>query len=372
MARSSLRRRHDTPIHLVPAAGGESVPVTEIGAGVTSHRLPTWLPDGRYLYLARSAGGPEGDRVMLAAIDAPGEDRELLAAASNTAVAGGLILFMREGTLMAQPFDEETPQLIGDASPLAEDVLYIGGARVGAFSVSDNGLLIYNTGRSETRSEIVRVNREGEVLSVFGEGDLLFDLVLSPDGRFAAVTELESAVGTADIWVCDLERKLRTRFTFDPTNDWYPAFSPDGRRIAFASARNGSDGIWIKEVGGSEDAALLLEVSDKQLFPQDWTPDGEWVVYERLGTDNNTDLCAVNAQDGRSIDLVTSPYVEQFCGRVAGRSVDGIHLRRVRERRGLCDDLSRSGTAVAGLDDRRDVPAMEPGRERALLRVTRR
>ena len=303
---------HDAPIHLVSAAGGDSVPVTEVGEGVTSHRLPTWLPDGRFLYLARSAGGPEGDRVMLGSVDAPGEDRELLAAASNTVVAGGLLLFMREGTLMAQPFDEETPQLIGDASPLAEDVLNIGGARVGAFSASKNGVLIYNTGRSESKSEIVWVDRGGEVLSSFGGGDLLFDLVTSPDGRFAAVTELESSVGTADIWVCDLERKLRTRFTFDPTNDWYPAWSPDGRRIAFASARNGSDGIWVKEVGGSEDAEMLLEVSDKQVFPQDWSPDGEWVVYERLGADNNTDLCAVHVRDGQSIELVTSPYRESF------------------------------------------------------------
>ena len=124
---------------------------------------------------------------------------------------------------MAQPFDWETPKLVGDASPLAENVLYIGGARLGAFSVSGNGLLVYNTGLSETRSKIVRVDRAGEVLSEVGEGDLLFDIVVSPDSRFAAVTELESAVGTADIWVCDLERKLRTRFTFDSTNDWYPA-----------------------------------------------------------------------------------------------------------------------------------------------------
>jgi Tol biopolymer transport system component len=304
---------HDSAIHLVSAGGGsESVPVTEMSPGITSHRLPTWLPDGRFLYLARSAGGPEGDRVMVGSIDASGEDRELLAAASNTAVVGDRLLFVREGTLMAQPFDREIPDLVGDALPVAEDVLYIGGARFGAFSVSDTGLLIYNTGQSETRSEIVWVDRAGEVLSEFGEGHLLFDIMVSPDGRFAAVTELESAVGTADIWVCDLERKLRTRFTFDPTNDWYPAWSPDGRKIAFASARNGSDGIWIKKVGGSEDAELLLETTDKHLYPQTWSPDGEWLVYERVGSDNNTDLWAVRPGDGQTIELVVSKYDAGF------------------------------------------------------------
>ena len=299
---------HDAPIHLVSAGGGEPVPMTEMSPGITSHRLPTWLPGGRFLYLARSAGGPEGDRVMVGSIEGTGPDRELMAAASNTAVVEDQLLFMREGTLMAQPFDRETPELVGDARPLAEDVLYIGGARYGAFSVSDNGLLIYNTGESKTRSEIVWVDRDGVVLSNLGEGHLLFDIAVSPDGRYAAVTELESAVGTADIWVCDLERKLRTRFTFDPTNDWYPAWSPDGRRIAFASARNGSDGIWVKEVGGSDDAELLLEVADKQLYPQAWSSDGDWVIFERGGADNNTDRCAVRPADGQTIELVVSKY----------------------------------------------------------------
>ena len=303
---------HDSSIHLVSAGGGEPVQVTEMSPGITSHRLPTWLPNGRFLYLARSAGGPEGDRVMVGSIDGPDPDQELLAAASNTAVVGDFLLFMREGTLMAQPFERETTQLVGDALPLAEDVLYIGGARLGAFSVSDTGLLVYNTGQSETRSEIVWVDRAGETLSEVAEGDLLFDIVVSPDGRFAAVTELESAVGTADIYVCDLERKLRTRFTFDSTNDWYPAWSPDGRRIAFASARNGNDGIWIKEVGGSEDAQLLLETADNQLYPQTWSPDGEWLVFERVGTDNNTDLYAVRPGDGETIDLVVSKYDAGF------------------------------------------------------------
>jgi len=321
---------HDTPIYFVSAAGGEPVPVTEMSPGVTSHRLPTWLPGGRFLYLARSGGGPEGDRIMVASVDAPGQDRELLAAASNMAIAGEFLLFMREGTLMAQPFERETPKLAGDATPLAEDVLYIGGARFGGFSVSETGLLIYNTGRSETRSEIVRVDRAGEVLSDFGQGDLLFDLTVSPDGRYAAVAELESVAGTADIWVYDLERKLRTRFTFESTNDWYPAWSPDSRRIAFASARNGSDGIWIKEVGGSEAAELLLEVDDEQLFPQDWSPDGEWVVFERFGKDSNSDLWAVRPHDGQTMEMISSPFSETF----AAVSPDGRWMAFVSDESG--------------------------------------
>jgi len=57
---------------------------------------------------------------------------------------------------------------------------------------------------------------------------------------------------------------------------------------------------------------LLLDVTDKQLHPESWSPDGEWVVYERVGIDNNVDLCAVRPGDGQTIDLVSSKYDEGF------------------------------------------------------------
>ncbi|TFG40341.1 MAG: serine/threonine protein kinase, partial [Candidatus Aminicenantes bacterium] len=219
---------HNTPIHLVSAAGGESRPVTEMPDGVSSQRFPLWLPGDRFLFFARSAAGPDNDRVMVASLDELGPGEELFAAASNVAVASGQLLFIREGTLMARPFEPETATFFGDAVPVAEDILYIAGARFGAFSVSQNGLLVYNTGLVDMQSELVWVDRGGELIASLGTGDLLFDMAISPDGRFAAAGVLDETAGTGDIWIYDLIRGLKTRYTFDPNMDWYPTWSPDG------------------------------------------------------------------------------------------------------------------------------------------------
>ncbi len=303
---------HNTPIFMVSAAGGEPTQVSELATGMTGHRFPLWISPGKFLFLSRSTEGTESDRVMLGSVEEAGPGKELLAAASNVAVASGRLLFMREGTLMARPFDVETISFVGDAAPVSEDVMYIAGARLGAFSVSQTGLLIYNTGEIDLRSEIAWINRQGSEGESLGIGNLFFDLTISPDGRFAAVAELESGAGTPDLWVFDLERNLRTRFTFHSTNDWYPAWSPDGARIAFASSRNGSNGIWVKDVGGSGEAALMFEEPEHNLYPQSWSPDGELLVFERVGQSNTSDLWSIRTDGSQPTELVASSFNETF------------------------------------------------------------
>ena len=297
---------------MVSAAGGEPTQVTEIVSGITSHRFPIWISPGRFLFLSRSAAGTESDRVMLGSVEETGPGRELLAAASNVAVASGYLLFIREGTLMARPFDVEAEAFVGEAAPVSEDVMFIAGARLGAFSASETGLLVYNTGEVDLRSELAWLSREGEPGASLGIGNLFFDLAISPDGLYAAVAELESGAGTPDIWIFDLKRSLRTRFTFDSTNDWYPTWSPDGSQIAFASSRNGTNDIWVKGVGGSGEASLLFEESEHNLYPLSWAPDGGLLVYERVDPDNNSDLWAIRTDGSQPTDLVTSSFNETY------------------------------------------------------------
>jgi Tol biopolymer transport system component len=231
---------------------------------------------------------------------------------------------------MAQPFDAERAAFVGDAVPVAEDALYIAGARYGAFSVSQTGILVYNMGLVDMQSEIVWLDRTGEEIQKVSTGDLLFDVMISPDGRSAAVAQLEVSVGSPDIWIYDLERGLSTRFTFDPTNDWYPAWSPDGSRVAFASSRSGNEDIWVKEVGGSGRAELLQEGGENQVFPRGWSPDGEWLIYEQVDPANNTDLYAVRADGSETVALVASSFTETF----ASISPDGRWLAFVSNESG--------------------------------------
>ena len=303
---------HNTAIHVVSAAGGESRPATEMSGEVSSQRFPYWLPGGRFLYFARSSESTDGDRVMVASIDTLGPGEELFAAASNVAVASGQLLFIREGTLMARPFDPETASFLGDGVPVAEDVMYIAGARYGAFSVSETGLLIYNTGLVDMQSELVWADRGGEVIASLGTGDLLFDLVISPDGRYAAASVLDETAGTGDIWIYDLNRGLKTRYTFDPNMDWYPTWSPDGRQVAFSSNRDAPNDIWVIDVSGSGTDTQLFEDGDNQVFPEAWSPDGEWLVYQRVDGLNNTDIWAFPTAGGEPVALVASSFTEDF------------------------------------------------------------
>ena len=303
---------HNTAIQIVSAAGGESRPATEMPDGVSSQRFPYWLPGGRFLYFARSSVSTDSDRVMIASIDTLGPGEELFAAASNVAIASGHLLFIREGTLMARPFDPETATFLGDGMPVAEDVMYIAGARYGAFSVSQTGLLIYNTGLVDMQSELVWADKAGEVIASLGTGDLLFDLAISPDGRYAAAGVLDETAGTGDIWIYDLNRGLKTRYTFDPNMDWYPTWSPDGRQIAFTSNRDAPNDIWVIDVSGSGTDTKLFEDGVNQVYPEAWSPDGEWLVYQRVDDANNSDIWALPTTGGEPVALVASSFSEVF------------------------------------------------------------
>ena len=236
---------HNTPIQVVDAAGGDPQDVTELREGETGHRCPVWLSEGRFLYLARARAGEDDDRVRVGSVDDLGDDRELLAAASNVVPASGRLLFLREGNLMAQPFDVGAAELTGDAVPIADDVLYISGARLGVFSASRDGVLVYQGGSVDTETQLVWFDRTGDEIDQLGDGVRHRDIQLSPDGRLAAAEILDDQSGASDIWVYDLARRLRTRFTFDPTMDWWPVWSPDGSRLAFSSIRDGSNNLWV-------------------------------------------------------------------------------------------------------------------------------
>jgi Tol biopolymer transport system component len=77
-------------------------------------------------------------------------------------------------------------------------------------------------------------------------------------------------------------RGVATRFTFDTaSNEWSPVWSPDGRRLAFASDRIGGKGaIFTKDVGSGAVEELLQQSTEAQR-PNDWSPDGRYLLYEQ-------------------------------------------------------------------------------------------
>jgi eukaryotic-like serine/threonine-protein kinase len=189
----------------------------------------------------------------------------------------GSLLFLRENTLLRQPFDPDTQAVSGTPTPIAEQVGR--GNGVGAFSVSENGVLVYRAGPGS--SGIVQlswVDRTGRLLERIGPPGPYRGVDLSPDGNRVAVHRHDANGG--DVWLLEPGRRgLMSRLTFDATQDnASPIWSPDGNRIAFGSLRNGKWGIYVKSAAGGGTEELLVE-SDSPKMPMSWSPDGASVVY---------------------------------------------------------------------------------------------
>jgi serine/threonine protein kinase len=269
----------------VSSAGGQPSPVTALSAdsGETAHVWPSFLPDGRhFLYFvigSAATGVTDPNGVYVGSLDSRTERKLVMPGGSNAKYANGFLTFMRAGTLMAQPFDATRLTLSGEATPIAEQVFTGTAGATGAFSISETGVLVHESVPSvDVRSQLVWVDRNGKQLSVLGDQAEYLQIRLSPDGARAAVTIVDASTRTSDIWIYDIGRGLRTRFTFDPADDGWPVWSPDGSAIAFARGRLGVGRVYRKPSSGAG-SEQLMQPSDRETeAPTSWSPDGRWLA----------------------------------------------------------------------------------------------
>ena len=302
-------RNIEDGLYRVTASGGDVTPVTTLDRSKreNSHRWPQFLPDGRHLlFLARSATS-EHQGIY---VGTPGSKdwRLLLRTPLTGLVVGvpepasrwgmssasrGYLLFMREQTVMAQPFDLDRLELGGEPSPIAESV----GTAMnrGMFSVSGGSTLAYRVMTNEPRSDLF--DRTGKVLETGTSRAGTFPR-LSPDGRLIAFRRLDPASGAGDLWLEDVASHITTRLTSHPGYDWIPIWSPDGHRVAFASNREATMDLYEKSIDGSAPERLLLK-SDKRKTPTDWSRDGEFLLFQQEDPASGWDLWALPMKGDR-------------------------------------------------------------------------
>ena len=280
-------------IFRVSASGGVPVPVTTLNEerGETWHNWPFFLPDGRhFLHFAlgsKTGGIFDANGIYVASLDSD-ERTLLIPGGSNAMYAQGRLIFLRDPTLMAQPFDVSRLELSGEAVPIAEDVALGGSSRRnGAFSVSETGVLAYQTGSIPVRSQLVWLDRQGKQLATLGDRADYGDVELSPDGTRAAVSILDVAKRTRDLWIYDVLRGGRRRFTSDPASELSPVWSADGTTIVFESNRRKNVDLYQKGTSGVEPERAILE-SDGLERAWSWSHDSRYLLYQ-IG-DKSSDL----------------------------------------------------------------------------------
>ena len=290
----------------------------------TTHRWPTFLPDGKhFLFFATNhAGGRREDNgIYLGALDGDA-GRFILATEGNALYSSGYILFHLQNALMAQKFDPDRGTLSGEPITLANDVQHDGGTFHTVFTVADSRTLLYEPGSENGtgNTDIQWMDRSGKVLSRVAEPGVYRGGALSPDGRRLAVS-----LGNpkSDIWVFDLEHNTRTRLTFDDATHLMPSWSPDGKRVAymtqFGAYSMSGTALRDRPASGSGEEEEIRTVKDDHGLPvsvswPQWSPDGRYLVYMQQSGPTGTSIWAVPTAPGGNPQLIVKP--ESASGRV--------------------------------------------------------
>ena len=259
----------------VSESGGTAESITSLGDS-PSPSFPMFLPDGRH-FLYRTFGG-----IFAAALDESGVTQIMNDSnAGNVAFAGGRLFFVRGGALMAQQFDPDRLTLSGEASLVADSIQPFMPTRSYAYSVSDGGTLVYQTGAATANTQLVMFDRTGKQLSAIGDPADYGDVSLSHDGKRAAVTLADRSRGTSNIWIVDVTSGARTQFTFDSAENQAPIWSEDGNRIAYGSRRDNRWGIYQKASNGAGAEETVAQFPQGTLTsdPLGWTRDNQSLLF---------------------------------------------------------------------------------------------
>ncbi|MGA7928008.1 MAG: protein kinase [Candidatus Sulfotelmatobacter sp.] len=324
-------------LYRVSAAGGELTQATWGSPGTGNPRWPVFLPDGKhFLYSWIDFGQNRESDVNAIYVGTLGSDKKkrLVTSSSNAAyLPSGYIVFLRGNTLMAQAFALDRLEVHGEAVALENGLRYLTTVARGIFSLSNDGKLVFQTGAASNASQLVWFDRQGKTVGVAGPPANYGNPRISPDGKKVAVDITDPDSFNSDIWLLDLVRGLSSRFTFDPAQDEGPLWSPNGKQIIWFSDRNGEKGkpLFEKAAGnsgrdqpiqGADDFAVIsgTGVAAAFLGTDDWSHDGQYILYSVSSQATGSDLWVLPLADGTK----AQPFLQTRSAEVQGQfSPDG-------------------------------------------------
>src|SRR5262245_41775404 len=285
----------------ISATGEEATQVTTIDRSrqEISHHHPTFLPDGRHFLYSIVSGQKETHGVYLGSLDGTLKQRLLdqvtpvkyvAAVPGDTAGSDGWLVFGRDGSLLARRFDISRLEFSGEPFSLSDkvgsDLVFSSNL---TFSLSDNGVLVFDPSPERHRNQYRWVNRRGQPINSLPLVAGSSGPWLSPDEKRFVADRPDPKTPTFDLWLYDISGSNAQRFTFDPASDIHPVWSPDGRRIVWTSNRDGITNLYQKAASGAGEETLLWK-SDYPKALSDWSRDGRFIIYRQTDPKTKDDI----------------------------------------------------------------------------------
>ena len=263
-------------IQQISDGGGALQPVTTFEKGDGGHVWPEFLPGSKAVIFSVFIS-KQGIAVQPLGT---GGRRNLIQGQAVTMpryASSGHLIYVQAGNLIAVPLDVEHLQVTGEAVPVVQGVMQtLAQPPAAQYSVSASGSLVYVPGGTQAiQSRLVWVSRNGREEAVAAPARNYEMPRLSPDGRRVAINAADNE--GAQIWLYDLARDTLARLTFGGSTNQYPVWTPDGKRIAFMSDKEGLTNIFWQLADGSGGLEHLT-VGNTEV-PFSWSPDAQQLAF---------------------------------------------------------------------------------------------
>jgi Tol biopolymer transport system component len=286
--------RLSSPLWKVAATGGEPVPATilDAGRGDARHNFPQFLPDGRHFIFFVHSTDPQRSGPYIGSLDDPvriqaipqlrGNAFQAVYAPSANSQAGHLI-YIRDRSLVAQPFNNRTLRLEGEPQLILSRDSFSLASSPGFLNLtaSTTGTLL-DGGSQRVYNELVWRKRDGRLIDVVGEEGDYATPGISPDASRLAVTKADPIFGNYDIWIDNFKQKLFSRLTFQRGINFYPVWTPDGRSIIYTSDSAGRPSLFRKSVAGTGESEQLLKNPGGNEYGYDISADGKFLLFAQI------------------------------------------------------------------------------------------